>query len=302
MNAILLAALAIAPAQPAAPTKHDEQNPLFKRLLDEGLEVGTNLKTKFPAPTMADGLTAAQQTAIIKAVIAKDYAYDEFTRPSVLAPQLLKIRDIAGADPKAPARGVDVWFVINGDFKLIEDDKFLDKLLTSGKAGGNGGKGGPLVAADLAKRNIVIKKGDEKRESYGTIEFDFLEKVRLKATGHAMWSRNGDSVVAAAEIDPRFQNDKEFPNQWRSITKDTGAVKVGDPNLWTGAAMYVKVTKLAEPAGAMFVEQHVIFGEPKGWFDGANLLGSKLPIAVQDSVRTMRKEFQKKKLGVQNEK
>ncbi len=303
MNAIIRAALAITllgpllsvAAQPAAPAKHDEQNPLFKRLVEDGLEVGPKVKTKFPAPTMADGLEAKKQTEIIKGLIAKDYAYDEFTRVSVLAPQLMKIRDVAGADPKTPARGVDVWFVVHGDVKLLDDDKFLDKLLTAGKAGGGGGKGGPLDPKELAARNIVIKKGDEKRESYGTIEFDFLEKVRLKATGHAMWSRNDTSIVAAAEIDPRFLNDKEFPNQWRSITKDTGAVKIGDPNPWSGAAMYVKVTKLAEPAGAMFVEQHIVFVEPKGWFDGTNLLGSKLPIAVQDNVRTMRREFLKKK-------
>ena len=58
--------------------------------------------------------------------------------------------------------------------------------------------------------------------------------------------------------------------------------------------MYFKITKLAEPAGALFVEQHIVFAEPTGWFDGNNLLRSKLPIAVQDNVRTMRKEFLKK--------
>ena len=110
-----------------------------------------------------------------------------------------------------------------------------------------------------------------------------------------MWSRNGDSVIAAAEIDPRFLNDKDYPNQWRSITKAGGVAKVSDPHPWSGAAMYLKITKLREPAGAMFIEQHIIFAEPTGWFEGANLLGSKLPIAVQDNVRTMRKEFAKGK-------
>ena len=61
-----------------------------------------------------------------------------------------------------------------------------------------------------------------------------------------------------------------------------------------GAGMYFKITKLAAPEGALFIEQHVMFAEPAGWFGGANLLRSKLPIAVQDNVRTMRREFQKK--------
>ena len=292
MSAILLAALALAPAQPAA-DKHDEQNPLFKRLTADGLDIGGKAAAKFPTPSMADGLAGAKQTEIIKGLIGTDYSYDEFVRDSVVAPQLLRIRNIDDSDAKAPARGVDTWFVMYGDFKRLEDDKFLDTLLSSGRGSSGNSKGGPLKPADLAKRKIEIKKGDEKRESYGTVEFDFLEKARLNATGHAMWSRNKESVLAAAEIDPRFLGDKEFPNQWRAIVKEGGQVKIGDPNPWSGAAMYVKVTKLAEPAGALFVEQHVVFAEPTGWFDGKNLLGSKLPIAVQQNVRTMRQEFKK---------
>jgi hypothetical protein len=241
---------------------------------------------------MPDGLDGTKQTEILKALIAKDYDYATFVRPSNVAPQLMKIRDIKTKDEKSPARGVDVWFVAHGDFKLLEDDKFLDKLLGANK--GNNGKGYAFTADDLKKRNIAIAPENAKRESYGTVEFDFLEKVKLKATGHAMWSRGTDSVIAAAEIDSRFRDDKEFPNQWRSIIKADGGVKVGDPNTWSGAAMYVKVTKLAEPAGAMFVEQHIIFVEPHGWFDGENLLRSKLPIAVQTVVRDMRREFNKK--------
>ena len=291
MTALALVLLATAPAQP--PAKHEDQNPLYKNLLDAGLDVGAKDKVKFPAPTMPDGLDAAKQTAALKVLIGTDYGYDEFTRKSVVAPQLMKIRDIAGGDPKAPARGVDVWFVAYGDAKLLDDDKFLDKLTSANK--GSGGKGGPLTKVELGKRNITLKPEDEKREGYGHFEFDFLEKVRLGGAGHAMWSRNGESVVASAEIDPRFLNDKDYPNQWRSITKPGGQVKAGDANPWSGAAMYFKITKLAEPAGALFVEQHIVFAEPTGWFDGANLLRSKLPVAVQENVRTMRKEFQKGK-------
>ena len=288
MYALLVASLALPVAQPADTAKHEAQNSLYKSLLENGLDVGAGQKAKFPAPTMPDGLDAAKQKAIITGLLGGDYTYEDFTRSSVVAPQLLKIRDLKGGDPKAPTRGVDVWFVAHGDFKLLEDDKFLDRLVNAGKGDG---KGKSLTKDDLAKRKIVLKPEDEKREGYGHIEFDFLAKVRLSATGHATWSRNSESVVAAAEIDPRFRDDKEFPNRWRSIDKT--ANKVGDPNPWSGAAMYLKITKLAEPAGALFIEQHIIFAEPTGWFEGAPLLTSKLPIAVQDNVRTMRKEFVK---------
>lgn len=287
MYALALVALTL--AQP--PARHEDQNPLYKGLTETGLDVGAGQRAKFPAPTMPDGLDAAKQTAVVKAVIGTDYSYDEFTRNAIVAPYVMKIRDITPSDPKAPARGVDVWFVAHGDFKKLEDDKYLDGLTNTGKGGG---KGGPLKKDELAKRGIAVKPEDEKREGYGHFEFDFLDKVRLKGVGRAMWSRNGESVVVGAEIDPRFAADKEFPNQWLSITKDGGAVKAGPPNAWSGAAMYLKITKLAEPAGAVFVEQHIVFAEPTGWFDGANLLRSKLPQAVQINVRDTRKEFGKK--------
>ena len=83
--------------QPAA--THEAANPLFKELLDPGLLVGPNLRAKFPPPTMPDGLDAAGQKGVITRTIGTDYSYDEFTRKSVVAPQLLKLRDVA---PRAP--------------------------------------------------------------------------------------------------------------------------------------------------------------------------------------------------------
>src|SRR5688500_18512883 len=129
MLALALAVLATAPAQP--PVKHEDQNPLYKGLIEAGLDVGGKEKIKFPAPSMPDGLDAAKQTAVIKGLIGSDYSYEEFTRNAVPAPQLLKIRDLG--DPKAPVRGVDVWFLAYGDFKQLEDDKFLDRLTNAGK-------------------------------------------------------------------------------------------------------------------------------------------------------------------------
>jgi hypothetical protein len=290
MFAVALAALTITPSQP--PAKHEEQNPLFKNLLETGITIG-DAKVKFPAPLLVDGLSAAKQTEIIKSLIAADYDYSEFTRDSITARHMLKIGDVKPADPKMPGRAVNVYFIVHADFKVLEDDKFLDKLTGNNKGGA--AKTVPLTDADLKKRNIALPNAKVKNEGYGHVEFDFLDKVRLKATGHAIWSRNSESVVAAAEIDPRFQDDKEFPNEWRSMTRSDGEMKLGPAHPWTGAGMYLKVTKLQEPAGALFVEQHIIFSEPTLWFDGANLLRSKLPIAIQESVRTMRREFQNAK-------
>ncbi len=286
----LLLTAALAPAQP--PATHEAANPIFKKLLDPGLPVGAEAPAKLPPPGMADGLDAAAQKAVIKGLIGGDYGIDDFTRKSVVAPQILKIRDVTPSDPAAPARGVDAYFVVYGDLKALDDEKFLARALNAGKEGGTG-KGKALTAADLAKRKIEPTPGLGNREGYGTVEFNFLDKVRLKATGHSVWSRTPDSAVAAAEIDPRFAADADFPNQWMPLTRGGTGPEAGPAKPWAGAGFYLKATRLVEPSGALFVEQHVVYVEPAGWFDGANLLRSKLPPAVQVSVRRMRTEWAK---------
>ncbi|QDU21050.1 hypothetical protein [Urbifossiella limnaea] len=280
--------LSAALAAPAQPPSHDAANAVYKGLLDPGLVVGPTQRVKFAPPVMADGLSAAQQKAVIEKVIGTDYPFAEFTRQSVVAPQVVRIGDARPSDPAAPARTVDVYFVAYGDFAATDDEKFLDRLTRTGQGTGTGRS---LSPADLEKRKIIIP--DPKREGFGLAEFDFLEKVRLKLTGHAAWSKTADSVAAAAEVDPRFTTDAEFPNQWKSLSKEGGAQKVGPATPYGGAGMYLKMTRLHEPAGAIFVEQHVVFAEPAGWFAGANLLRSKLPAAVQINVRAMRREWLK---------
>src|SRR6516225_3565608 len=90
---------------------HDQANPLFHELRDLGLAVGMNIRAPLPAPSMADGLDAKAQQAVIKAVAGEDYAVEELLRKSVVAPHILRLRNITPSDPMAPARGVDVWFV-----------------------------------------------------------------------------------------------------------------------------------------------------------------------------------------------
>jgi hypothetical protein len=126
--------------------------------------------------------------------------------------------------------------------------------------------------------------------------FDLLSKVRLTGTSHSYWSRSDDSIIAATMLDPRFTGDADLPNQWQSITRQPdGNVELGEPHPYRGAGEYIKITRLAEPAGALLIEFHVVYVEPKGWFDGSNMLTSKLPAVVQNQIRNMRRELTKAK-------
>ncbi|MGL6095563.1 MAG: hypothetical protein ACRC7O_07190, partial [Fimbriiglobus sp.] len=166
--------LALFPAEP--PAGHAAANPVYSELLETGVAVGSDAWAKLPPPSLPDGLTAAAQMTAIKALIGDDYGWDEFSRRSAVAPHLLRFRDVKAADSDAPPRGLGVWFVVYGDLPAADDKKRLDRLVGSGR---DGGSGAVLTAADLAKRKIPVAD-DGTRERYGHVEFDVLDRVRLK--------------------------------------------------------------------------------------------------------------------------
>jgi len=273
----------------ATAADHEEKNPIYRELRQKGLSVGTDKKVTLAAPTMPDGLDADGQAKALKALAGKDYDVEDLLRKSLVSPHLLRLGDATPSDPNAPARTVDVWFIAYGDIKKLSNKDFLQNLQNSKK---EEGKAEALTAEQLKKRGIAIKAEDEKAEGYGHLVFNFLDRVQLNVTGHSFLTESDESIVIASGIDSRFRDDKELANVWRPLVRDDeGKLKPGDPTAYDGAAYYFKITKLAKPEGALFVEAHVVFCEPKKWFDGANLLRSKLPAVVQSQVRSFRREL-----------
>jgi hypothetical protein len=280
MFALVLCTLAAVLAHPPkGQAVQEPRNPLFNSLLDPGLELGPGLWAKLSPPTMPDGLGAAEQREIISTLIRDDYSYEDFTRKSSVAPHRLRIRDVTPSDPEAPARSVDVWFVAH-------DHKFAGWLMSAAKGAG---MGKALKKEHLEKRGLGTADGTH--EVYRHVEFDLLGRIHLRATVRMMLTRTKSSVLVAAEVDPRFLDDPEFPNQWQPIVGKGDTRKLGQAKPWRGGGFYLKITRLAEPTGALFVEQHVVFAEPTGWFNGANLLCSKLPLVVENRVRVTRQKW-----------
>jgi hypothetical protein len=105
-------------------------------------------------------------------------------------------------------------------------------------------------------------------------------------------------VTYAAILDPRFAGDAKYPNEWQSIARDdAGKLQYGSWKAYQGLGAYAKATELKAPRGAILVEYHMRFDEPRGWFQGANVIRSKLPIIVQDNVKKLRRKLAEKRAG-----
>jgi len=278
----------MAQQDPVSPTA--QQNPIFNALLEGGVALGRGPKIRLPLPTLPGGLgNKAQQQALSK-ITDENHPLAALERKAVVAPFVLRIKDEPPAGTVRPRR-VDFWFVAYGDFDRLSDEEFLNHVVDlSAKSEGSesSGEAGTLTDDQLNARNIA----PETDKRYVATNFTLFDRVKVSGVMQAMLSRAGDSVVVAAVLDPRFDKDPKYPNAWRSLSRDAeGRLTVGKPQPYTGAAWYCKATRLAEPAGAAFIEYHVVFDEPQGWFNGANLLRSKLPLVVQDGIRKFRRRF-----------
>jgi len=270
---------------------HQQANPVFDELLEQGVAVSSDVSRPLPPPTMADGLGEAAQQAIIAEVAGTDYTPDQLLRKSVVSRHVLHLEHLV--DQQAPTRRADTWFIAYGDLDAISDKEFLDQLLDSSSGDDEiGDQGHTLTADELSARGIAVDQASVEHESFANGSYRLIKKVEVQGTLHSYWSRTPDSIVFAGLLDPRFNDDEEFPNLWRTLERGTtGKLQLGPARPYQGTGFYLKITRLVQPAGALFVEAHLLLSEPHAWFDGANLLGSKLPAVVQNRVRATRREF-----------
>jgi len=266
-------------------------NTIYDALVERGLKLSPQESLTLPKPVLADGLDAAQQRRTIETVLAGRYDWDTFTRKSVVSPMLLKISD-EGRESGKIGRRVDLYFVAYGSLAKLNSDTFLQDQLNFTSSTDQGAEN---VRSKLLSGNDLTKRGlpaSDKSESprWVHVESTLLNKVRISLTTENMRTTTKESILIASVGDPRFEKDAEHPNTWRSIMiDDAGRRETGPPEPYSALGSYAKATQLAQPNGALFLEYHVVFAEPQGWFHGANLLRSKLPIVAQDMVRRFRR-------------
>jgi hypothetical protein len=282
---LLLFVLSAAPAE----------NPVFKELQEQGVKTSDGKNYRLPPPMMADGLDAAgQKKAIEKAADAKN-TVEDLLRKSYYAPVVVKIKTLRPMTEKGSAvRSVDVWFVAHGDWNVLNSKKFADS--TAGVEGDKKSevvlKAGVLTNDELKKRKLTAKIQKDREERFLYTTFVLFDRVEVGATRLSVLSRGDDSLTAAGRLDPRFDKDAEYPNQWRELLRDAQAEIVRGPaQRFANAGGYAKVTRLKEPADAVFIECHIIYEEPYGWFEGVNLVKQKVPVMVQEKVRTFRRKW-----------
>jgi hypothetical protein len=281
LNLLLIVLLAV-----TSSGSHEQLNPVYRELIEQGVSAAGASK-KLPPPTLLDGLSADEQVKAIESLAGGRYSFDKLTRPSVVAPQIVRVPRIESAGAEAPLRTVDAWFVVFADLDAVSNKDFLSKLLE-----GRESEQRPvaLTTDQLQQRGINLSEIQSNHEAFSHLTYDLLDKVRISSTTRSFWTRTDESIVAAAALDRRFLGDREFPNEWRLLDAAADGA-AGSSAPYEGMGFYAKITRLKRPPEALWVEYHAAFAEPVQWFRGTNQLGAKLPAVVQNQVREARRKM-----------
>ena len=293
MNALVFPLLAIlaSAGDPAVP-----ENTLLKELVEKGVEMPDGQVVPLPAPMMAEGLSAQEQAE----VLAKAAALGRSKPPKFLeklsnAPVTLRTGKIPSKVGLNVIRTVNLYFVVYGDWNVLKGDQFSKSILKEGKAtNGNEdnvvSKAGYLKPPELAVRKLATRSTTDVKEYFLYTTLRLFDRVELSATRFGSATITPAGVIVAAKVDPRFAKDKQYPNQWREITKDPqGKAQLGPPQPYSGAAFYAKVTRLIKPQDAIFVEFHQVFYEPRAWFgEDDNLTPAELRRIIPFQVKQFR--------------
>jgi hypothetical protein len=265
------------------PPEHAE-NPVLARVLAEGLGSGGASAT-LPAPTFRDGQDAEGQRAALRELAGSERAAAEVLRDSVTAPVLVRLRDAKGEE--ATIRSGDVYFVLHADLDAIDPREVGPGEASGPVEAGNMRFEARVLSADELEAAGVEPPGEGEWIVHAT--GSLLDRISVETTSRSSASRSGRSLVVASRSDDRFDAGSRWPNRWSTFDRRNGASGPARP--YAGGVGYAKLTALEGMPGALVVEVHFAFVEPKDWFDGAPALRSKVQLVATDAVRRLRREL-----------
>lgn len=291
------ACLLIAALGQSAPATEPEHaaNQIYRDLLRDGLPLAGGV-VRFPVPRLRDGQSADSQRAALMDLAGSKGKADDLLRDSVVAPFLLKVRDLK-PDGTTLIRGGDLWFVVHADLSEIDPDQMggLGKEGEAVEVGNMRFQGRTVEAAELQRDGIEppVPTGGEGGSSVRFVHLTgrLLDRIGLEATSRVEVTRSADSIVIASRSLTDLAPARPLASRWWPITTGSGGEGRGEPRPYAGGASTVKISRLRSEPGALLVEVHFVYDEPLDWFDGAPILRSKIGLAAQDQIRRLRREL-----------
>ena len=296
LGAIVVAVMGLGDGSAPAEPEHS-RNPVYAGVLAEGFKAD-GATARLPEPRLRDGQDAEAQRAALRDVAGSEQRLEEMVRKSVTAPYIIKVHDVKAGDDTI--RLVDLWFVVHADIADVDPAREAAKTDDKDIEAGNMAmhthllKPEELAAAGIAAPPKASGSGPE--TWFAHIKGRLLDRIAFEATNRVVATRTGESMVVASRTDPAFDRLGAMTNGWRPAEGGEGKEAAGaGMKPYRGGISYTKISRLAFQPGALLVEIHGAFVEPRAWFDGAPILRSKFSVVAQDQIRRLRREVERRR-------
>jgi hypothetical protein len=275
----------------SAEDEHLQINPVYHALLSSSpgqhRMLGPNV---LEPPLMIDGDSSASQIEKLKELLAEKYTADAFLQGSPSSPYLLTIdrRESSSNTGKFMETRMHLYFAAQGDLQLASDPQFLDSIFQL--RSDSEGSANSLSLEQLQRIGFGPQDNPSPQEAIRLVDGRLFDRIRISGLVRSYWSKTGRSIVSAIAFDQRFVETPDLAALWERFERqEDGSLKAVEQGKLEGLGLYVKITPLDMPEGLLLVEVHGLLLEPYSWFQGANLIGSKLPPAVRNQVQAIRR-------------
>lgn len=239
-------------------------------------------ETSLPVPTLLNATTGLaktgpEQSESLKSILS-GLKLRQFVRDSAVAPVRIKLKYIKDDEGVRLGHEVHLAFVAHASIDDFSNEKLLANLFDEDPVDeSQSSEVNPQTLESLGISDA------SKTVRYRNVHFDLLDKVKL------------DGVVRVEQTEGQLWRrldlvlDERFSNQWSKLDDDSNATAYAGFRAWIVVTQMAK--ELVDGNEAVLIEARLALHEPEGWFSGSNFLRSKLPIALQEAARQLRRKL-----------
>ena len=273
-----------------------QQTELLQQLYKSGIQVPDAGNVPLPPPTLRKELSKEQTTAALKK-LSGGAGWKRFSRNSAVAPIKIDLDYIKDDNGNRLGHQIHIAFVVHASMQTLRDKDLMKQMFGDPKRAKESRPdgGGAEVSAGRLKE-LGIDANEESK--FYEVEFPLLDKVLAKGVLHVEQANSDDAFELVFHLDERFNEGAEPQNAWATIKKNEPDSKrrftlTSRWKPYGGAGGYISVQPVPDIEGACLMEARIVMHEPSDWFNSSTLLRSKLPLLMQEGVRSFRRKLPK---------
>ncbi|MEM8912824.1 MAG: hypothetical protein AAGC97_13745 [Planctomycetota bacterium] len=271
---------------PLMATEPVQQDSLLSQFTESGIKgVGPD-PVGLPSPI---DITAASTD--IQREISAPHDWKRFTRDSTSAPIVIRLETIKDDDGARVGHRVQFRFVVHETFDVLKSKGFLQTLFEDSEEREESSFE-DFDEDQVRSLGLSVQEGTD----FGFAEFSLLKRIIVRGVFASQTTVEDPFAVTAWKLMDSIDGASEYRSSWAPLENDDVGRKIeGERMPYAGIAGYVSMASLGPMDDALvdacLVECHLVIHEPENWFRGGNLLRSKLPLIIQESVRKFRRKM-----------